>query len=194
MRVLLHLYFLFTLYHTASLKIKKMPEAAIHLFKFVMQELRISLCKNKKSYPKILLGILSILCSVILIRLTSGYRGPQLFNIASGIWMFMIGALFLYEGVGKTLGKRFVLLTDEYLEIKEILFKPGRTFYLKEVRSINIGTVKIGIIDTNDKLHEFDLTNLDYSVVIEIKKRLAELSGRLKSVKRNKYLSTYENN
>lgn len=145
-----------------------------------MQELHIDLNKNRKSIPKLILGSLNISISIILIKELYSSNSIHLLNAVCGIFLFIMGAGYIFEGSGRSLGERFIVLTDKCLTIKLFLFKPEQVFYLDEMKTINIKPIKIEITDTKNELHEIDLSQLDYPLVVELKKRLSDFSGRIK--------------
>ncbi len=153
-----------------------------------MQEFYLNLSKSQKSLSKILLGTFTIVYSIVWIILLTGNNNMQLFNTASAVWMLIIGTAYCYEGTGRTFGKKFIEVTEEYIKIKAFPFKSASIYYLNDIISITVGMVKIDIIDSNDKLHEIDLSAQDYRAVIELKRMFAELSGRLKLGRRNEII------
>lgn len=142
-----------------------------------MQDLYRNLDRRNRSIPKRVFGIMIIAFSVswIVIQYT---RDNIIFLDAIYVVLFLLsGIIQLYESFGRNLlGKTFINLTTEKLDIRITPYMKRLTLQWKDIRDIRIGIVNVELTDNENKTYSIDLSYLDYHLVIELKQRLAELS------------------
>ena len=144
-----------------------------------MDELHIDLDKPKKSTYKKILGLSSVILSIIWFI---GHHHIYLFD-------YLYGLYFLLMGIGYYLdGSRFILhlfgnphidLTNNYFRIKPTTFSRENILKWNDVESLKIRLVSVEITTLGKETLKIDLLKFDYPVVLELKEALTSISKEL---------------
>ena len=150
-----------------------------------MKDYFVDLDKKKRSVPRMIFGVISVVFAVV--WLVVNKNDLTFFNIIYSVFFFLSGIGHYYEGAGnyfsiKFFGKSFIELNDEVFKIKLPGRNPLLDFAWGNVKSLKVGLVNIELIDKDDKLHQVDLSKLDYEIVVELKKYLSEKAEKLEPI------------
>ena len=139
--------------------------------------------KIEKSKFRIVLGILFVILSIfwIVIKIKKNE------NIDTFGWIYfgsfsLSGILNIVEGTGisssKLFGKSFILVNDEKLSIKPSVFSKEQQFSWDEINTINYKINKLIFTKKSNNFFTLQLSKLDYSSMIEIKKIIDEIAKK----------------
>lgn len=147
-----------------------------------MNQLQINLDEFQKMTKK--LKIFYTLVGLILIGL-SVYNVYLKASLGEAWWTMIFPAIFALIGVNVILyshglyfriSRRYVLVNENFIEYKLYFFNPTRHLNWKDIKKVDIRTLRVLFTMKNGALHKMRLGEIFYNDIRALKKFLSELA------------------
>lgn len=141
------------------------------------------LAPPQKSTVQTLLGIFLLIFAVawLVFRILDGEPSIRLSDWVYAAFFFISGIVYTLSGLGKSVetffGEAFILLDADCIHLKLGVLKKETKISWEDIESITYEPTLFRIHTHDNATHVFDVSELDFSCLQELKKVMAEMAA-----------------
>jgi hypothetical protein len=145
-----------------------------------MNSLKIDFQEKPKSKPRIVIGLLMLILSIVYLIVSDHPEGMQWFVIGYGFTFFLLGLSHMAEGSGysisKFIGEAYLLIDEEQCKYKPYMSKSAQVTNWEDIDSIKFAINHADLIKDDSVIAQLEYSRFTYQQVLDIKSLLNSIA------------------